>query len=341
MLTKAILANYNLDLNMCYFIRKLKAISGSKTNWKLQMMNRSKTVVRSMILVLLLLNFSKILWAQDTVAFYFAAHEDNWQLFMNPNAYNDVHSPSSKVVFVYLTAGDAGVGLGNGGRSQPYYLARENGAKLSVKFMVDAKSEPTIPVNSAALVSGHPISKWVYGNTVSYFLRLPDGNPQGTGYATTGLQSLKRFRDGAISRMTAIDSSTTYRRWDDLRSTLRALIGQERGNATRVSVNLPDTNMQKNVGDHEDHQHTAKGVLEAIADLPCISKVFYLDYVTEKMPENMSASEREIEAGTFGALVVGLTALDHPSPWDALHRSWLSRHYFRTVPGTGQCVQKR
>src|SRR5687768_1225187 len=109
----------------------------------------------------------------NTVAFYFGAHPDDWQLFMNPNANYDVQTPSNKVVFVYVTAGDAGLGLGNGGRAQPYYLARENGAKLSVKF----------------------------------------------------------------------------------------------------------------------------------------------------------------EAGTFAALAAGITALDHPSPWDRLHRSWLSRHYFRVEPG--------
>lgn len=275
--------------------------------------------------------------AQGTVAFYFGAHEDDWQLFMNPNAYHDVQRDSSKVVFVYLTAGDAGAGLGNAGRSHPYYLARENGARLSVKFMADANHEPAIPVASAALIAGHPILRWTYRNTVSYFLRLPDGNPEGTGYETTGFQSLKRLHDRAIEIMTAIDSSTAYHGWDDLRATLRALIDKERGSAPNVWVNIADTDLQKNVGDHSGHQHTAKAVLEAVADLPCISKGLFLDYVTETMPENMSAAEREIEAATFGALVVGLTALDHWSPWDTLHRSWLSRHYFRTEPGTGSC----
>jgi hypothetical protein len=100
-------------------------------------------------------------------------------------------------------------------------------------------------------------------------------------------------------------------------------------------VNIADTNPEKNVGDHADHQHMAQGVLEAIADLPWINKALYLNYVTADMGENMSAADREIEAGTFAALSMGLTALDHPSPWDRLHRSWLSRHYFRIDPGVG------
>src|SRR5262245_60757266 len=153
--------------------------------------------------------------AQNTniVAFYFGAHPDDWQLFMNPNAYYDVQKPSNKVVFVYVTAGDAGVGLGNGGRSQPYYLARENGAKLSVKFMVDAAKPPQNPVDSVASVSGHAMKRWLYGNTISYFMRLPDGSPQGTGYVATAQQSLKRLHEEATPTMTSIDNSTTYEGW--------------------------------------------------------------------------------------------------------------------------------
>jgi hypothetical protein len=274
--------------------------------------------------------------ATNTVAFYFGAHPDDWQLFMNPNAWYDVQKSSNKVVFIYVTAGDAGLGLGNGGRSQPYYLARENGAKLSVRFLADAAKAPETPVDSVALVSGHPIKRWLYRNTVSYFMRLPDGSPQGTGYVATAEQSLKRLHEGAIRTMTTIDNSTTYQGWSDFRTTLRKLIDHERGPATNVWVNIPDTNIEKNVGDHTDHQHMAQGVLEAIADLPWINKALYLDYVTADMEENMSSAEREIEVGTFAALSMGLTALDHPSPWDRLHRSWLSRHYFRVERGVGK-----
>src|SRR5687768_29030 len=294
------------------------------------------------VALLLLLIMPSLIRAQDTVAFYFSAHEDDWQLFMNPNAYYDVHRNSSKVVFVYLTAGDAGAGLGNAGRSQPYYLARENGAKLSAKFIADAANDlPVTPLQSVAMFSNHPVSKWVYGNTVSYFLRLPDGNPAGTGYSGTGFQSLKRLRDGVISGMTTIDSSTTYRNWKDVVATLRELIDHERGNGSSVSVNIPDIDPSKNIGDHHDHQHTARAVLEAISGHTCINKIFYLNYITAEKSVNMNPADREIEAGTFGALVAGVTALDHESPWDKLHRSWLSRHYLRTEPGKGSCSKDR
>ena len=63
----------------------------------------------------------------NKVSFYFAAHEDDWQLFMNPSAFQDVIGGAAKTVFVHLTAGDAG--LGRVGRAQTSFLsgARKRG----------------------------------------------------------------------------------------------------------------------------------------------------------------------------------------------------------------------
>src|SRR4030095_16960183 len=126
--------------------------------------------------------------------------------------------------------------------------------KKSVMFMVDADKSPVTPTDSLTLVGGHAIWRWVYQDTVSYFLRLPDGNMEGAGYENTGLQSLKRLHEGAIPAMTAIDGSTTYQGWADLRDVLRKLIDRERGQAANVWINIPDTDINHNIGDHSDHQ---------------------------------------------------------------------------------------
>ncbi|HYV71500.1 MAG TPA: hypothetical protein VE970_15490, partial [Pseudolabrys sp.] len=76
------------------------------------------------------------------VSFYFAAHEDDWQLFMNPSAFQDVMGGAAKTVFVHVTAGDAGLGIGLAGRKHPFYLARENGAEAAIRFMADADATP-------------------------------------------------------------------------------------------------------------------------------------------------------------------------------------------------------
>src|SRR5262245_16110549 len=119
--------------------------------------------------------------SHERVSFYFAGHEDDWQLFMNPSAFQDVADPKTKAVFVHMTAGDAGNGTGTGGRKHPYYLARENGAELAIRFMADSPGHPTGKVASNLWFRGHPVYQVSYRNTAAYFLRLPDGNPEGSG----------------------------------------------------------------------------------------------------------------------------------------------------------------
>jgi hypothetical protein len=229
--------------------------------------------------------------------------------------------------------------MGNAGRSQPYYLARENGAKLSVMFIANGPNNPVTASDSETSIGGHTIKRWTYGPTVSYFLRLPDGNMDGDGYDSTGLQSLRRLHEGAIQSITAIDASATYRGWDDLTRTLRDLIDRERGHATKVWVNVPDTDVTKNPGDHSDHQQTASGVLEAVRGLSCINMTFYLDYVVATLDENANSQDRDINAASFAAVALGLNMMDHPSNWDRQHRAVLGRHYFRAVSGTGDCAK--
>jgi hypothetical protein len=113
----------------------------------------------------------------DKVSFYFAAHEDDWQLFMSPSPFRDVADKKTKTVFVHLTAGDAGLGTGTGGQKHPYYLARENGADMAIRFMADAGAQPTSDAASRAHFNGHRIYRDNYRNTAAYFLRIPDGHP--------------------------------------------------------------------------------------------------------------------------------------------------------------------
>ena len=84
--------------------------------------------------------------------------------------------------------------------------------------------------------NGHPIYRVSYRNTVSYFLRVPDGNPLGTGYSDTGFQSLKRLADGENNMLSAIDGSTVYHGWSDLIATVRAILDYERGRAALVQA---------------------------------------------------------------------------------------------------------
>jgi hypothetical protein len=276
--------------------------------------------------------------APEKVSFYFAAHQDDWQLFMNPSAFQDVADKKTKAVFVHMTAGDAGLGLGNGGRKHPYYLARENGAEVAIRFMADSGGVPTDKVATPMLFNGHRIHRVSYRNTVAYFLRVPDGNSHdGTGYRHTGNQSLALLAEGAIGALTAIDGSASYEGWADLVSTLRAIMDFERGSAPSVQLHVGELDPAINPGDHSDHRMTARAALDAAKDLACARRLHYTNYASSRLPENLTAPLRDLESSVFAVTNVGILALDHGSTWQNYYRSYLGRNYFRLEDGTGPC----
>jgi hypothetical protein len=271
------------------------------------------------------------------VSFYFAAHEDDWQLFMTPQAFDDVADARTKTVFVHSTAGDAGLGLGTGGRKFPYYLARENGAETAIRFMADAGRLPADRAAAPIWFNGHPIYRVAYRNTVAYFLRIPDGNPSGTGYPGTGGQSLQRLATGQISTLAAVDGSTVYYGWNDLVSTVRDILDYERADAASVALNVPEPDPRINPNDHSDHLMTAKAALDAAKGLACARRTYYVDYAKSHLPENLSAKDRDLESSVLAVTAAGIEALDHPSIWEPYRRGYLGRDYFRVEEGSGRC----
>lgn len=270
-------------------------------------------------------------------SFYFAAHQDDWQLFMNPSAFKDVASGTTKTVFIHVTAGDAGLGVGAAGRKHPFYLARDNGAEAAVRFMVDADRQPSTKSAGHVRIHGHEIYRVAYRNTVSYFFRVPDGNPLGEGYFDTGFQSLKRLANGDIPTMTAVDGSAIYRGWDDLVATMRAIVDAERADAPDVQINVADRDGRINPRDHSDHVMTAKSALDAVAGLGCARRVHYVDYASAKLPENLSARDRDMESSVFAVTLAGVLAFDHGVSWNHYDQSFVGRNYFRVEEGHGRC----
>jgi len=277
----------------------------------------------------------------DKVSFYFAAHEDDWQLFMNPSAFQDVIDGAAKTVFVYVTAGDAGLGTGRGGRKWPYYRARENGAQDAVRFMADTDREPARRIDSHVVLNRHALFRMEYRNTVSYFLRVPDGNLKGEGFEDTGFQSLLRLRKGAIQTLTAVDGSTAYRGWDDLVRTVRAIVDAERGYASTVQINVAETDPALNPDDHADHLMTARAALDAVNDMACVRRVSYVDYHSAKLPENLSAQQRDMESSVFAVTLAGVLAYGYPTSWRHYDHAFVGRNYFRVHADGGECKPAR
>lgn len=272
------------------------------------------------------------------VSFYFAAHEDDWQLFMNPSAFEDVIGGARRTVFIHVTAGDDGLGTGSGGRKHPYYLARENGALEAIRFMADADKTPIADTDAPMTFNGHKVLRVSYQTAIGYFLRLPDGNASGAGFAGTGFQSLKRLADGDIGTLSAVDGSTSYHGWDDLVATVRAIIKFERGSAPLIQLNVADLDPRINPQDHSDHLMTAKVALDAASDMSCVRRAYYVDYASSKLPENLTAQERDMESAVFAVTLEGVMELDHGTSWHHYDQSFIGRNYFRVAQPGGNCV---
>jgi LmbE family N-acetylglucosaminyl deacetylase len=99
----------------------------------------------------------------------------------------------------------------------------------------------------------HAIRKCTIANTDSYFLRLPDGRRNGTGFALHSFESLRRLRAKRIASITAVDSSTTYSNWSDLTSTVGELIGTS-SIGRIVTIHTNDASVVVNPHDHFDHR---------------------------------------------------------------------------------------
>ena len=289
-----------------------------------------KTILRHITWLIITTN-SFYLSAQNTTSVYVVPHPDDWQLFMNPNAYKSVKN-DEKVIFIHTTAGDGGAGA-----SDNYYLAREEGSLRAIRFMSNTfTSGAGLGTNmneTAVTINGHSIKKFTYRNAVAYFLRLPDGNIDGSGYSYTNLETLKKLYEGTISSISAVDGSTTYNSLNDLIETLKSLLEIEYYNPSNMIFNSADDDTSINPGDHSDHIFSSKIIQDVANTMPNVNAIknLYIDYHTASLPQNVFGDDYLVSAGTWGTTASGLSDNYQNSTWQADHNVWIGKQYFRTL----------
>lgn len=267
-----------------------------------------------------------------TTAVYFSAHPDDFVLFMNPH--RDVTQPDTRVVFIFLTAGDAGEGTGP--RTAPYYLARENGAFRAVRFMADSENTNVeTPTTSTVTLNGHPLHMITYKNTATFFLRLPDGAGEGSGYPIHGWASLMKLKTGEAPTITAVDGSTTYRSWSDLVKTMVEIVRNRSSGTPTVWLDTHEFNEKINPRDHSDHRATGYAATAVRSNLPCAGIVYHVGYSNSGLV-NLELSDIETRSGSFANYTSGLAEMGYPGvAWEPTHRSWLTSTVSRRFPGNG------
>lgn len=226
------------------------------------------------------------------VSFYIIAHADDWQLFMQPNAYKDLITPRNKVVYIITTAGDAG-------NDEKYWAAREEGTKSSIRFCLAPISNLS-ESNSTEVYNLHKISYWSCNNATCYFLRLPDGNLNGDGFGKYNHHSLSKLRQRQINSITAIDNSTTYSNWQDFYNTLETIILTECSGISNTWINYLNPNPDINPKDHADHTVTGQAI-QSMGIISNLFQVLFIGYNLRIAQQNLNEADYFWKAGMFAA----------------------------------------
>jgi FlaG/FlaF family flagellin (archaellin) len=277
-----------------------------------------------LLISILLVIFGLFKLNAQNVTYSIQAHQDDWQLFMSDSLSKDV-AKGNKIVFITVTAGDAGEGAGFSQNS--YFQVREYGSMRSAKFLMDlyAPAPTRAPDSTRVVINGHSIIKYTYLNAVNYYLRLADGDLSGAGYPNTGNRSLKRFFENLVPNMSSVDGTATYISWTDLVGTVQQIMVNERGGTTNTAImNVASLDTIRgtgiNRGDHQDHLFSSVLGQQAAATLPWCGIVEYVDYNSAIL---LSPGRMAFSSGIYGAYAWGLHEKRFPAPYDQTHRAWL------------------
>ena len=228
------------------------------------------------------------------------AHADDWQVFMGDAIVEKIRS-GRRPVFIYLTAGDHG-------REAVYWRQREKAAMRSTRAalrigQLDASCDST-------LVSGHPITHCRLGTSDSYFLRLPDGNRNGAGFARNDFASLRKLRADRERSITAVDSSTVYTSWQDLTETVSTLVRMVSDSApSGLMLHTSDPSIRINPHDHYDHRISGK-LTETLINAQGWQGRYYVGYALATRAPNRTAVQRQEKTEVFTAYDNEMTAMD-------------------------------
>ena len=221
---------------------------------------------------------------------FIVAHQDDWQLFMGDVAFKTARR-GNQLVFVYLTAGDEN-------QSSDYWRTRERAALQSTRLAAGLSADTGATECTNVVVPSHVIRRCAIANTVSFFMRLPDGGRAGSGFERNAFQSMAKLRAQKISAMRTVDSTATYSSWSDVVSTVRELVRRERPAGSPVRLHANDPNPAINPRDHSDHR-IAGFIGVALRKETGWRTIFYIGYALAARPDNRSRAQARQKIALF------------------------------------------
>lgn len=220
------------------------------------------------------------------------AHADDWQVFMGDVIVDRIRA-GRRVVFIYLTAGDDG-------RDSVYWQLREKAALQSTRIALAVPESVPVRCDTVRL-DARAISRCVLGASLSYFLRLPDGNRNGNGFARNRFESLRKLRTKGIT-VHAIDGSETFASWQDLTTTVTRLVRMniDSTRSADVVLHTTDPSVRTNPHDHYDHRMAGK-LTENLLRATQLSGRYYVGYALATRSPNRTTKQRQEKLEVFEA----------------------------------------
>lgn len=231
---------------------------------------------------------------------------------------------------VFLTAGDAGKG-------DAYAAGRERGIRQAYNEMRGSHadwSSTTVTLDTGAIVTA-----WQPDDTdriTLIFFRLPDGNMNGKGFASTGYANLPKLANNTIGSLSDLDGTYSIT-WQQLIDSIAQLI--QRFAPSSILTSVPSESQKWSSGDHPDHR-TAGTITRAAwqqAGYPGDLLAYAIGYQTETYSANISGSALDKKIDTFRAYSANDTVVDKCTNHQTCLKvprfgSWLQRQYFRSEP---------
>ncbi len=217
------------------------------------------------------------------------AHEDDDLIFTSPDLLHAIQAGGA-VQTVYVTAGDDGM-------PASYWMTREDGPKAAYALMAGS---PNVWTQSDAGVPGHPMPVFTLSgnpNITLVHMRLPDGNLDGSGFPSTGNESLQQLWQGTITTIDAIDGSSSYTQ-ASLITTLASLMTAFQP----AQIHTQDFVGTYGDGDHSDH-HTTAYLVQAAAQQYATAYAMngYEGYGTSSRSANVSGADLTTKQNAFYA----------------------------------------
>jgi LmbE family N-acetylglucosaminyl deacetylase len=210
---------------------------------------------------------------------YIVAHPDDDLLFLSPDLIADVtkKSPEDCFTVVFVTSGDAGKG-------DQYAAGREKGIRTAYGNLIvcDGSGGSQDWNRSTGGEPDHHIDIFYFQCAPSYrlvFMKLPDGDYQGDGYAATSHETLTKLYSGDIhaisSTLVNVDNQATRYTLPMLKAALSSIISAVMPTRVRTMDWLGDTRVPK---DHSDHYTVGKLVRDVMLDFKSISLIGSVPY---------------------------------------------------------------